>query len=96
MKLKFKDGSIVDGIKSSTVTRSKSDESFVPLLSVTFEKGANFSELNNLLTVDNISVLEFINENDEIIKYEGFNKSYMTETFSDEGYNFHLSFEMQA
>lgn len=95
MKLKFKDGSIVDGIKSTTATKSRTDNTFAPLLNVELEKGVNFTEVNELLTEDNISHLEFINANDETVVYEGFNKSYMTESFSDEGHNFRLSFEKQ-
>lgn len=96
MQLKLKDGSILEGIKSSTITRSKSDNTFTPLLSVIFENAVNFSEVSDLLTDDNISVLEFTNANEETVKYEGFNKSYMRETFSDDGHSFHLSFEKQA
>lgn len=95
MQLKFKDGSIVDGIESTTATRSRTDNTFAPLLNVTLEKGVNFSEVSALLTEDNISYLEFTNANGEVVVYEGFNKSYMSESFSDEGHNFRLSFEKQ-
>jgi hypothetical protein len=95
MKLKFKDGSVVEGVISSTVTRSRTDNAYAPLLNIVFENGVSFTQVNDLLTEDNISVLEFTNANEETIKYEGFNKSYMRETFSDDGRSFHLSFEKQ-
>ena len=97
MKITFKDGTVIDKLVSVSVTNVKRNGKYTPIINVLFGNSVGFSDLESVMTDENISSITVETEKDgkdNVIRtYEGFNKIYMAENISDDNYQFIVSFE---
>ena len=97
MKITFKDGTVIDKLASVSITNVKRDGKYTPIINVIFDKAVGFSDLEKVMTDENVSsiTVETEKEGEENIvrTYEGFNKIYMTENISDLNHQFIVSIE---
>lgn len=94
MKITFKDGKVVENIVSVSITNLKKNGVYTPMVNIVFDKGVGFSDLEGVITDENISQVIIDAANGEVSRtLTGFNKVYMSENISDSNCSFVVSLE---
>ena len=94
MKITFKDGKVVENIVSVSITNLKKNGVYTPMVNIVFDKGVGFSDLEGVITDENISQVIIDAANGEVSRtLTGFNKVYMSENISDANCSFVVSLE---
>lgn len=98
MKITFKDGTVIDKLVSVSITNVKRNGKYTPIINILFAPSVGFSDVEDVMTDDNISKITVeteATENKEAVvrTFEGYNKLYMTENISDQSHQFVVSIE---
>lgn len=94
MKITFKDGKVVENIVSASITNIKKNGEYTPMVNIVFDKGVGFSDLEGIITDENISTVVITTEDGGVTRtLTGFNRVYMSENISDANCSFVVSLE---
>lgn len=94
MKITFKDGrSIEQGITSVSISNIKKNEGYIPVVNIQFEDTIGFSDVEDIITEENVKVMIVENEEGVSRTLEGFDKVYMVESISDVKHTFFVSID---
>lgn len=94
MKITFKDGRCIEnGIINVSVSNMKKEEGYVPVINITFDENIGFSDVEDIITSENVTTMTIESKSGTVRTLEGFDKVYMVENISDIKHSFHVSID---